>query len=574
MKEFCTEITNSRKRLDMPKLRVGLIVDESDQSPLIWDSFNSGRASDLYSIEALIVQCGPYAHKNRILKVVNKVGSGGLRKALAWTLFRGMESLELKLLARKDERYREFSLKYPLELFEVQKLFVSPEVSSCGLVCTYQEKDIAAIRHLGLDILIQGGRAIPKGEVLDICRFGVISLYHADDAVNRGDPPGFWEVVNRDPSTGFSIRRLSNDHDGGDVIFRGNTATESLYTRNKLKILSKSNIFLHRTIEQIAVAGRLPQLEPKLPFAYPMYLHLTLPQVLNYVFKTFTYKAGQKFLKLQAKTSNRWNIAYQFVDTWKGAELRRSTVIPNPSGRFLADPFVIVKDGRAVVYAEDYDYRSSRGKISAYELTRSGHTELGSALEEDFHLSYPFLFEQDGVLYMCPETHQSRDIRIYRCIEFPLRWELHKILMNDIAAVDTSIFEHDGKFWMLTNIDSSSWGDYSSELHIFHSDTFDSSKWSAHPSNPVVFDSQKGRNGGLILDGEDIYRVFQIQGFDTYGAAMGVAKITQLNCDNYQEEIVCEIQPRFFPHIRGTHTLSYDDGVLAIDFVKSRSKKD
>ena len=175
---------------------------------------------------------------------------------------------------------------------------------------------------------------------------------------------------------------------------------------------------------------------------------------------------------------------------------------------------------------------------------------------------------------MCPETHQSRDIRIYKCVEFPLRWELHKVLMNDIAAVDTSIFEHDGKFWMLTNIDSSPWGDYSSELHIFHSDTFDSSNWIAHPGNPVVFDSQKARNGGLILDNGDIYRVFQIQGFDTYGAAMGVAKITQLNCDGYQEEVVCEILPNFFPHIRGTHTLSYDDGTMVIDFVKSRSNKD
>ena len=559
----------------MPKLRVGLIVDESDQSSFIWDFFNAARNSDLYSIEALIVQSSSRAQrKNRRLEIVDKVRHDGLSKTFAGALFRGTQTLEFKLLARKDEKYRALSRKYPLELFGVRKLFVSPEISPDDAVYKYREKDIVAIQDLELDILILSGEGILAGPILDTCRYGVIFLQHADNSLNRSGPAGFWEVFNRDPSTGFTIQILSSEPDGGDVIFRGSVATESLYTRNMFKIFSKSNVFLHQAIERIAVNGRLPQAEPKLPYAYTRYAYPTLAQVLGYIFKTFKYKAAQKFLKLQAKSSNRWSVAYQFVGDWKSAVLGNSTVIENPPKRFLADPFVTVREGQVVVYVEDYDYRSSRGKISAYELTRSGHTELGCALDENFHLSYPFLFEWGGVLYMCPETHQSRDIRIYKCVEFPLRWELHKVLMNDIAAVDTSIFEHDGKFWMLTNIDSSPWGDYSSELHIFHSDTFDSSNWIAHPGNPVVFDSQKARNGGLILDNGDIYRVFQIQGFDTYGAAMGVAKITQLNCDGYQEEVVCEILPNFFPHIRGTHTLSYDDGTMVIDFVKSRSNKD
>lgn len=558
----------------MPKLRVGLIVDESDQSSFIWDFFNAGRNSDLYSIEALIVQSSfRVQRKNRILGMVDRVRHDGMDKAFAGALFRGTQNLEFKLLARKDERYRAFSRKYPLQLFDVRKLFVSPEISPHGAY-RYREKDIVAIQDLQLDILILSGEGILEGAILDTCRFGVISLHCADNSVIRGGPAGFWEVFNREPSTGFTIQISSGAPDGDDVIFRGSTATESLYTRNMFKIFSKSNIFLHKTIERIAVDGGVPQIEPKLPYAYPRYTYPTLAQVLGYIFKTFKYKAAQKFLKVQAKSSNRWSVAYQFVGDWKGAVLGKSTVIENPSNRFLADPFVTVRDGQVVVYVEDYDYRSSRGKISAYKLTRSGHTELGCALEENFHLSYPFLFERDGVLFMCPETHQSRDIRIYKCVEFPLRWELHKILMDDVAAVDTSIFERDGKFWLLTNIDSSPWGDYSSELHIFYSDTLDSSNWISHPGNPVVFDSQKGRNGGLILDGADIYRVFQIQGFDTYGAAMGVAKITELSSGNYREEVVCKILPSFFSRIRGTHTLSYADGILAIDFVKSRSSKD
>ena len=33
-------------------------------------------------------------------------------------------------------------------------------------------------------------------------------------------------------------------------------------------------------------------------------------------------------------------------------------------------------------------------------------------LHEPFHLSFPYLFEHDGALFMCPETSENRDIRI------------------------------------------------------------------------------------------------------------------------------------------------------------------
>lgn len=558
----------------MPRLRVGLIVDESDQSSFIWDTFNSSRKSDWYSIEALIVQSEVRGRRrNLMLRIVDKVRRDGLKNALARALFRAVQTFEFKLLARRDPRLLDLVREYPLDLFDVQKLSVSPEISPSGFIYRYGDSDIAAIRDLGLDILIRGGSGILRGEILDVCRFGIISFHHADNKVNRGGPAGFWEVFNRDPSTGFIIQILSSELDGGDVIFRGSTATEALYTRNMLKIFSKSNIFLHRTIEQIAAAGRLPQIEPKLPYAYPLYSYPTLLQLFDYIFRTFKYKTSRKFLKVRGISNNRWSIAYQFVDDWRSVALRKSRVIKNPPGRFLADPFVTVKDGRAVAYVEDCSYRSSRGKISAYELTRTGYTELGCALEEEFHLSYPFLFQHDDVLYMCPESHESRDIRIYKCVDFPLQWELRSVLVRDIAAVDTNIFEHDGRFWMLTNIDSSPWGDFSSELHAFYSDSLDSSNWIPHPGNPVVFDSKRARNGGLILDGSDIYRIFQIQDFDTYGAAMGVAKIVELNCSDYREEIICEIPPRFYSRIGGTHTLSYNQGVLVTDFVNSGSNR-
>ena len=136
------------------------------------------------------------------------------------------------------------------------------------------------------------------------------------------------------------------------------------------------------------------------------------------------------------------------------------------------------------------------------ELSPNGEEYLGIALEDDFHLSYPFVFECDGDLFMCPETHARKDIRLYRCREFPLKWELEIILMNNVDAADTSIFKKDGKWWMFTNLCSARIGDHNSELHIFSSTDLLKGHWTPHSMNPVIFDAERGRNGGLILQKE------------------------------------------------------------------------
>ena len=71
---------------------------------------------------------------------------------------------------------------------------------------------------------------------------------------------------------------------------------------------------------------------------------------------------------------------------------------------------------------------------------------------------------------MCPEARESGQIRIYRCAEFPLKWELQTVIMENVRAADTMLFERRGKWWMLTNLDESGAEDHCSELYLFSSD--------------------------------------------------------------------------------------------------------
>ena len=64
---------------------------------------------------------------------------------------------------------------------------------------------------------------------------------------------------------------------------------------------------------------------------------------------------------------------------------------------------------------------------------------LGKVLEKDYHLSYPFVFEFENNFYMVPETESNNNIELYKCTDFPRKWEYHGEIMNNVSAVDTTI---------------------------------------------------------------------------------------------------------------------------------------
>jgi hypothetical protein len=53
---------------------------------------------------------------------------------------------------------------------------------------------------------------------------------------------------------------------------------------------------------------------------------------------------------------------------WRLADLQQGRGIANPPGHYLADPFVIRRDGNDYCFVEDFNCASSRGAISVYQL--------------------------------------------------------------------------------------------------------------------------------------------------------------------------------------------------------------
>jgi len=555
------------------KIKAAIIVDDGPVPFLISDLIDKSLKQDKYEIVALLVQKKINTKKNIISKILNYISRRGLKKFIESSTFALIKILE-KFIVKKYYNLDIIFETRNLDSFNYEKIDVHPKISKSGLIYKYESSDIEKIKEMDIDVLIRGGSGILKGEILNVCTFGVLSFHHAENDINRGGPPGFWEVFYRQKSTGFMIQRLSEELDGGEVVFKGSIKTTFLYMLNWARICIKANYFLHLKLIQLNQSSINERIYPKKPYADSLYTVPSLSKQLQYLFQTLSIvmiKIYRKIFGLKVQ----WNIAYQFVDSWDNSVLRKSLKIKNPKNRFFADPFVKHYNNRNIIFVEDFDYKKNKAVISAIEINPDkSYTILGPVLDEDFHLSYPYIFEENNELFLCPETHDSNDIRLYKCTEFPMKWEFDRILIKNVSAADSNIFYHENKWWLMTNIDSSDLGvkldyhEHDSELHIFYADSLNSNNWISHPKNPVIFDSNQARNAGNInsKDGE-LYRVFQEQSFDTYGKKFGITKILELNTENYKEEILFKVPPNFYNDIFGTHHYSFDNNLIALDYM-------
>jgi len=150
--------------------------------------------------------------------------------------------------------------------------------------------------------------------------------------------------------------------------------------------------------------------------------------------------------------------------------------VPEMACKTVADPFLVRRDGRWYMFFEALDGATNRGEI-AYATSEDGDTWTchGIVLREDFHLSYPQVFEHRGTFYMIPETRQAGSIRLYAAQKFPFDWKLVSTLVEGDYA-DATVFFHDGTWRMFSQRGLD-------EMRLFHSDSLESG-WKEHPGNP------------------------------------------------------------------------------------------
>ena len=421
------------------------------------------------------------------------------------------------------------------------------------------------IKKLEIDLHL----ALNAGTFLEALKnnatYGALSFTGESFSPKVHNPYFFNEVLNKINNTEFKILHHHPTNEKTYVAQKGALPTHGYFLANRENVLLRQNFYMQRQIEAVMeknigneemLDSSRVELIKRAPFLYDQckYLLQLLSLLSKRLFSLF-------------KAPDLWNVGI-YKGGWRAVDFKKAMVISNPKNHFLADPFVINKNGKDYCFVEDFDLKKSKGVIAVYEIGDDTVENVGLALEENFHLSFPYLFECDSKTYMLPETCDNKDIRLYKSIDFPLKWELSKIIKKDVTAVDSMIFKHENRWWLFTNINPIGGRDTCSELSLFYSDHPVNGDWLPHAKNPVIFDPSFARNGGIVIEEDCIYRIGQKQLFGTYGGGgFSVNKITELTPDAYQEEPALIIKPDFFLGNKGAHHFHTSGIISTFDFL-------
>jgi hypothetical protein len=269
---------------------------------------------------------------------------------------------------------------------------------------------------------------------------------------------------------------------------------------------------------------------------------------------------------------HQWYLLFDLSGDPSSAFSQFKELIPSKD-RFWADPFVVLRDQRYFVFIEEYIYRRGKGHLAVMEMdAQGGWKEPVRVLEKPYHLSYPFVFEWEGVYYLVPESVENQTIDLYECVEFPTKWQFKKTLMEGVLAVDSTLLRYQEKWWLFTGIAAQEKALPFVELHIFYSDDLLANDWRSHPKNPVVSQVDCARPAGslFIREGKIIRPAQNCS--KMYGYGVDFYEIMAMSETEYLEKKVESIQPDWDAKALATHSYSRNGSLTVIDALQKRWK--
>lgn len=409
-----------------------------------------------------------------------------------------------------------------------------------------RDDDVAVVRGLALDVVLDFEGAALGADVSAAVRHGVWSWHVGDPVRYRGEPPLFWEMHERERAA-TSVLEIAPDGDRpGTVLYASATSTDPLsLQRTRNPVYWKSARFALRRLEDLAAGRWTPDASPSTLRSAPAKAPSNA-DVTRHVSRLVRRNIPRKMRNVVSRS--QWFLGFR---------QRRATTLPfedgspwrvalPPPDRYWADPFVVDDARETLVFLEEVRYERGKGELVVGRLGDDGTlSDVEPVLTAPHHLSYPYVFRDAGRAFMVPESGEAGRVDLWTATEFPRRWERVATLVEGLGPVDASILRHGGLYWMWVN-DAVPGGRADDECRLYFSDRLDSG-WTPHPLNPVVSDAMRARSGGrpFVHDGTLIRPAQDCTG--RYGARIVFNAVDVLTPDDYREHVVGSLTPSWAP---------------------------
>src|SRR5689334_2345850 len=197
---------------------------------------------------------------------------------------------------------------------------------------------------------------------------------------------------------------------------------------------------------------------------------------------------------------------------------------------FVADPFMIRVNSWFMFFEVLRNDRpiGEIGLASSDDGLRWKYEQI--VLREDFHLSYPYVFEWENAIYMIPETLGANAVCLYEADEFPTRWSLKTKLIEGQCA-DPSIFRFNDLWWLFL----CSTPYQHDTLWLYFAEQL-TGPWREHPRSPIVrADMRRARPAGRVITLNDKLIRFAQDCVPRYGSRVRAFDVLELTTTNYTE---------------------------------------
>jgi hypothetical protein len=232
-----------------------------------------------------------------------------------------------------------------------------------------------------------------------------------------------------------------------------------------------------------------------------------------------------------------------------------------------ADPFIFKDNNNQVnILFENVSTYSLNGKISLMVCNDQFEPVLEKiVLDTKDHLSYPFVYKENGKTYVFPENAFGGALNVYE-LDPVKRSFINKREIIGLPLLDSTIVKYEGRYWLFaTQIGDT----FNSDLHIFYSDNL-LGPYTAHKANPVKRELNGSRPAGNFIEVDGIlYRPAQ-NCSNYYGESITINKIKKLTVDEFEEEEYMLIEPKRNDEFNyGIHTINVVDDIIIVDGQKS-----
>lgn len=262
---------------------------------------------------------------------------------------------------------------------------------------------------------------------------------------------------------------------------------------------------------------------------------------------------------------NKWNLAFieeSLDEIIKAKTLKVHYMKGNNRKQWFADPFILdISKETIVCLVEELSYKTMKGRIAKLIIDRKNY-RLKSAkilLDLPTHLSFPFIFRHNGIVYIIPENSASGGSTIYTYNQSNDSLVPHNLVANR-PFTDATIFSYGESCYLITTQKPTPNGNI---LDIYEFDT-DSFTVGEAPIQSIVFDNDRARNAGEIFkaNGERFRPAQDCNG--GYGKGIILQQLKKTS-EGFAFEDYCSFYPDSWIYHMGYHTFNSYKGITVVD---------